>query len=249
LWVQERFDLAMEAVQSFDTGVTEDFLLKEEQFKSLRDRLFKSAGEFYGKLGRLLKDARDRPSRQALLRANFELAVLTAKVGRFEDVLAAHHDVLAARGALAAEPGADAAVNADVGRSLTAIATLLEAMGNSDETVAAHRRAELLLAGTATSDPEVRAALAACRARLGYLLGNLGAVDAARVAHEEAPADRRTSKQRPSWPVAWTCSATSRTRPGGQPRRWSPSKTGGRSWSGPPRPSRGPRLIGASWRT
>ena len=49
--VQERYDLAMEAIKTFHTGVSEDFLLKEEKFKDLRDRLLKSASEFYGKLG------------------------------------------------------------------------------------------------------------------------------------------------------------------------------------------------------
>ncbi len=50
--VQERYDLAMEAIKMFYTGVSEDFLLREEKFKGLRDRLLESAGEFYGKLGR-----------------------------------------------------------------------------------------------------------------------------------------------------------------------------------------------------
>ncbi len=50
--VQERYDLAMEAIKTFHTGVSEDFLLKEEKFKDLRDRLLKSASDFYGKLVR-----------------------------------------------------------------------------------------------------------------------------------------------------------------------------------------------------
>ena len=52
--VQARYDLAVEAIKTFHTGVSEDFLLKEEQFKDLRDRLLKSASDFYGKLGALL---------------------------------------------------------------------------------------------------------------------------------------------------------------------------------------------------
>ena len=43
----------------FHTGVSEDFLLKEEQFKGLRDQLLKSAADFYGKLGGLLKGQTD----------------------------------------------------------------------------------------------------------------------------------------------------------------------------------------------
>ena len=36
--VQARYDLAVEAIKTFHTGVSEDFLLKEEKFKDLRDR-------------------------------------------------------------------------------------------------------------------------------------------------------------------------------------------------------------------
>ena len=88
--VQARYDLAVEAIRTFHTGVSEDFLLKQDQFKELRDRLLKSASDFYGKLGALLGRESDPASRRALARANFEVAELTAKVGRPEDALAAH---------------------------------------------------------------------------------------------------------------------------------------------------------------
>ena len=168
--VQDRYDLAVEAIKTFHTGVSEDFLLKQDQFKELRDRLLKSAADFYGKLGALLGKETDFASRRALAQANFEVADLTAKVGRNEDALAAHRAVLARREALAAEPGADAEAKADVGRSLTAVAFLLESTGKTAEAEATYRRAESLLAGLAVSSPAARAALATCRARLGSLL-------------------------------------------------------------------------------
>src|SRR5262249_61123422 len=107
-----------EAIQTFHTGISEDFLLKEEKFKELRDRLLKSAADFYGKLSALLGKETEFAARRALHQANFELGELTAKVGRKEDALAAHRAVLAARGALAAEPGADGGAEADRCRSL-----------------------------------------------------------------------------------------------------------------------------------
>ena len=58
-----RYDLAVEAIKTFHTGVSEDFLLKEDQFKELRDRLLKSAADFYGKLGALL-GKETRPARR-----------------------------------------------------------------------------------------------------------------------------------------------------------------------------------------
>ena len=64
--MQARYDLAVEAIKTFHTGVSEDFLLKEEQFKALRDRLLKSASDFYGKLGALLGKETDLASRRAL---------------------------------------------------------------------------------------------------------------------------------------------------------------------------------------
>ena len=127
--------------------MSEDFLLKEEKFKDLRNRLLKSASDFYGKLSALLGKETDFASRRALAKSNFELAELTDKVGRQEDALAAHRAVLAAREALAAEPGADTGVKTDVGRSLTAVAQLLHSTGKDDEALATYRRSESLLAG------------------------------------------------------------------------------------------------------
>ena len=161
--VQARYDLAVEAVRTFHTGVSEDFLLKEDQFKELRDRLLNSASEFYGKLAALLGEESDQASRLALARANFEVAALTRLVGRTEEALAAHRKVLAAREALASEPGSGDEVKADVGRSLVAIGRLLELTGKTDEAEAAYREAEMRLAGSAGPTPsaaEVTAALA-----------------------------------------------------------------------------------------
>ena len=180
--VQERYNLALEAIQAFHTGVSEDFLLKEEKFKDLRDRLLKSASEFYGKLGALLKDRTDRASRQTMLRANFELAELTDKVGKPEAALEAHRQVLAAREALAAETPAESGVKADLGRSLTAVASLLESSGQTGRSEAFYRKAEALLVKLAPSIAEAGAArivLADCRSKLGRLLHTTGRNDEA----------------------------------------------------------------------
>ena len=58
--VQARYELATDAIKTFHTGVSEDFLLKEEKFKELRNRLLNSGSDFYGKLGALLGQG-DRP--------------------------------------------------------------------------------------------------------------------------------------------------------------------------------------------
>ena len=63
--LDDRYNLAVEAIKIFHTGVSEDFLLKQEQFKDVRDRLLKSASDFYGKLGSLLGKETDMASHQA----------------------------------------------------------------------------------------------------------------------------------------------------------------------------------------
>jgi eukaryotic-like serine/threonine-protein kinase len=176
--VQARYDLAVDAIKTFHTGVSEDFLLKEEKFKDLRNRLLKSASNFYGKLGALLSRETDLTSRRALWQANFELAELTDKVGRKEDALATHRQVLAAREALAADPGADVEAKVDVGRSLSAVAMhLFWAAGMGDEAVSTYRKAEALLAGLPRSSPTTLAALSKCRLDMADKLDRTGKTD------------------------------------------------------------------------
>ncbi len=187
--VQARYNLAVEAIKTFHTGVSEDFLLREEKFKDLRNRLLKSASDFYGKLGALLGNESDFASRRALARSTFELARLTEQVGHKEDALGAHRSVLAAREALAAEPGADIETKVEVGRSLTEVTSLLDLMGKADEAVAAYRRLESLLKGPAGSNPAARAELAACCTRLARVLQHAGRPDEALAACLRARAD------------------------------------------------------------
>ncbi len=190
--VEARYNLAVDAIKTFHTGVSEDFLLKEEKFKELRNRLLKSASDFYGKLGALLGKETDLASRRALAQANFELAELTDKVGRPEDALAAHRQVLAAREALAAGSRADPEIKAEVARSLTAVSTLLGSTGKTKEAEAMYRKAETLLvelAPTIAGDAAVRVALADCRRRLGYMLEKEGRYDEALSLYRLARAD------------------------------------------------------------
>ncbi len=79
--VEARYKIALEAVKTFHTGVSEDFLLKEPQFKALRNRMLKSAAGFYEKLAALLGKDADVASRRALAAARSEIAELTADVG------------------------------------------------------------------------------------------------------------------------------------------------------------------------
>jgi eukaryotic-like serine/threonine-protein kinase len=190
--VQARYRLSVDAIKTFHTGVSEDFLVKQDQFKDLRDRLLKSASDFYGKLGALLGKETDFDSRRALAQANFEVADLTGKVGRSDDALAAHRAVLAVRQALAQEPRADAGMRVEVGQSLTEIAAFLDATGKTDAALSGYREAEALLAALATSPfaSAARAAMAKCRSRLASFLSKTGRNDEALAAYRLARSDQ-----------------------------------------------------------
>ena len=187
--VQQRYDLAVKAIETFHKGVSEDFLLQEDRFKSLRERLLNSATDFYEKLGVLLKDASDLPARRALLAANFEVADLADKVGRKEHALELHRRVLAGRESLANEFGADPALAVDVSKSLVAVGQCLKGMQKTDEGLAAYDRACAVVAAPDGGPPQKIDALIAFAYALstkGNLLTELGRFDEAVAALKRA---------------------------------------------------------------
>ena len=199
--VLARYDLAVEAIKTFHAGVSEDFLLKQEQFKEVRNRLLKSASDFYGKLGALLNKESGPASRRALWQSNYEVAELTGKVGTPEDALAAHRQVLAARESVAVEFPTDSQIKADVGRSLTAVAILLETIGRTAEAESTYRKAEALLVdlpAPSTQAGAARVVLAQCRSRLGWLLQTTGRNDQALSVYRLARADQEALAATPT---------------------------------------------------
>ena len=174
--VEQRYELAMDAIKTFHTGVSEDFLLKEPQFKAIRDRLLNSARDFYEKLGRTLEGGTNPASRRTLLTLNFELADLAVKVGRPEDVLDLHRRVLAGREALASKPGADPRVKVEVSKSLLAVISLLKRTGQQGDVRPLLKRAvefDERLAADYPGDPEAQDALASMLVLLGEHLKNV----------------------------------------------------------------------------
>jgi serine/threonine protein kinase len=186
---RQRFDLAIEAIQRYHTDVSEDFLLKQDQFKDLRDRLLRDAVEFYRKLEGLLSGQADARSRRALGRAYEEVGELTDKIGSIPEALAMHRKALEVRRALAREFSSEPATIAEVGRSTIAIGIFLNKLGQHDEALALHKEARALLGGLAGSWPG-RDAVLGDIARSHYWTGEIhirnGRPDEAEAAFEEA---------------------------------------------------------------
>jgi tetratricopeptide (TPR) repeat protein len=128
--VEARFELAQKAIALFHTGVSEDALLRNPQFKDLRTKLLKEAASFYADLEKLLARQTDVKSRKALATAYFQLGELTDKIGDKKEALAVHRKSLALRRELAAAAGADVETRLDVARSLRSEGNLLYFTGD-----------------------------------------------------------------------------------------------------------------------
>jgi serine/threonine-protein kinase len=122
---ENRFELAQKAIATFHTGVSEDMLLKNAEFKELRAKLLKEAAVFYADLEKLLAGQTDAKSRQTLAAAYFQLGELTGNLGDEKEALAVHRRALALRRELTVADGADVAARLDVARSLGKVGAML----------------------------------------------------------------------------------------------------------------------------
>src|SRR5262249_38309494 len=120
------------AIALFHTGVSEDALLKNAEFKGLRTKLLKEAAGFYADLEKLLEGKTDAKSRKLLAEGYFQLGELTEKIGDQKEALAVQRRARALRGELGAGPAAPGDVEArlEVARSLRAVGLLLRSTGD-----------------------------------------------------------------------------------------------------------------------
>jgi tetratricopeptide (TPR) repeat protein len=170
--VQARFETAVKAIETFHTGVSQDMLLKNEQFKELRTNLLNEAARFYEDLDKLLAGQTDTKSRKTLAAGYFQLGELTQKIGDMKEALAVHQKALALRRELAATPGADMETRLDVARSLHAVGSLLLGTGDPAAALAAFQEERDLAAALEAESPtdDVRVLLAYGHNGIGFVL-------------------------------------------------------------------------------
>jgi eukaryotic-like serine/threonine-protein kinase len=191
---KERFSLAMDAIKLFHGEVSEDLLLKEQQFEGLRTKLLKGAADFYGRLENLLKGQTDRESRAALGKAYDELGELTKKIGDQTAALVVQRKALAVRRALASEPGADAASKIDVARSLNATGWLQRSTGDFAGARAAYTEASHLAKEAETEGGAAEQAqeeLGRAYHRIAIVLAEIGDTSEALANYDKALAIRQ----------------------------------------------------------
>lgn len=153
--VEARFALAEDAIRTFHTGVSEDFMLKEKSLTPLRRKLLASARSFYTRLEGELQGRSDRASRTALARAYRAIARLTFEVDSIQEGLAAHRQGLALQRALAAEDGAGPDATADLAEMLLEMLLHFHSQLTTAETDAVGSEALSLTRGLVERHPGV----------------------------------------------------------------------------------------------
>jgi eukaryotic-like serine/threonine-protein kinase len=187
--VEKRFELAQKAIAKLHTGVSEDLLLKSDQFKELRNQLLKEAADFYGDMEKLLEGEADAKSRRLLAAGYFQLAELTGNIGSASEALTVHRKALAVRRELAAAPGADVETRLDVARSLGAMGILLSASDLEGALRAFSEERDISAALAAESSQDtVLAVLGRCLTNFGTALWRQGKMTEALEAEEKAAA-------------------------------------------------------------
>jgi serine/threonine-protein kinase len=174
--VEARFELAQKAIALFHTGVSEDMLLKNAEFKELRTKLLKEAAGFYTDLEKLLAGQTDAKSRKALAAAYYQLGRLTRWIGDPKEALAVHRKALALRRELAAAQGADVETRLDVAFSVRFEGDLLYRTGDLKGALRAfEEERDIATAVMAESARDgVRAVLAESQKCIGDVLMQMG---------------------------------------------------------------------------
>jgi tetratricopeptide (TPR) repeat protein/tRNA A-37 threonylcarbamoyl transferase component Bud32 len=174
--VEARFETALKAIAAFYTGVSQDALLRNEEFTELRTRLLKEAASFYEELERLLERQTDANSRQMLATAYFQLGDLTEKIGARPQALAVQRKALTVRRELAAAPGAGAETRLNVAQSLRAVGRLLYLTGDPAGALAAWKDQRDIAAAVQAESPmdAARALIAQGYYSSGHVLSKMG---------------------------------------------------------------------------
>jgi serine/threonine protein kinase/tetratricopeptide (TPR) repeat protein len=174
--VQARFETALKAIAALYTGVSQDALLRNEEFTELRTKLLKEAASFYEELEKLLEGQTDANSRQMLATASFQLGDLTEKIGARPQALAVQQKSLAVRRELAAAPGAGAEARLNVAHSLRAVGRLLYLTGDPAGALAAWKEQRDIAESVQAESPmdAARALIAQSYYSSGHVLSKTG---------------------------------------------------------------------------
>ena len=147
-----RLRLAQEAIRTFHSGVSEDILLKEEQFEALRSKLLRGAREFYRKLEGLLQGQEDRNSRLDLGRAYYEVGELSRELESIVEAGEVHRRAVALFETLSSEDPAHPEPRRAAALGLRSLAVIFTGIGHHDDALSMSRRSRDLFRALAEAD-------------------------------------------------------------------------------------------------
>ena len=150
-----RFDLARQAIERFYTGASEDLLLKEPQFKALRDKLLGSSLEFYKKLQASLEAESGDAPRTELAAAYETVGEITGKIGSLPAAIEALQHARAIREQLAEQRPNFPETQEAVASVLTKLAMHQAGVGRAGEAVASYEQALAIHRRRAAQEPGV----------------------------------------------------------------------------------------------
>lgn len=129
--VEQRFETAIRAIETFHKGVSKDVLLATPELQDLRTKLLKESIRFYGDLEKQLIGQTDARSMKTLAEAYEQVGRLTSEIDSKPQALEIHRKALAIRRDLdKARPGNDE-IRLQLARSLNDIGVLLSTTGDT----------------------------------------------------------------------------------------------------------------------
>jgi serine/threonine-protein kinase len=183
---QARFDLAKKAIEAYYTGASEDVLLKQPELEDLRNRLLRTALDFYRELGSDLDADReaglDSKARGDLARASFRVAWITREIGNVQDALAAFQQTLAVRREIVRLEPANLDARREMANCLSHIGWLLFTTSHPDESRRRFRESAEILERVIAERADDELA----RDYLGWNLYDTGVLEMQSGRHEEA---------------------------------------------------------------
>ena len=192
---EDQSRLAMDAIRTYHTGVSQDALLRQPELKELRKSLLLGAHDFYRRLKENLegRQSNDPATRLKLAQACLDLGRLATQIGSMKDARASYEQALALHRGLADEYPEHNAYRCDLANTYNALGDLDSKTGRYDDAEAAFRAALLIqdaLVRQLPDEDQYRNDLAGTNSKLGTVYHLIGKLDLAKTAHSTALAIR-----------------------------------------------------------
>lgn len=150
---ERRFALALDAIENYYTGVSEDLLLKQTEFDELRNKLLQGSLSFYEKLRKELEPAQDLKSRSALADAYDAIARTCNDLGFQDRAFQAYEAAIELRKALIDESPRGQQYQAQLADSLKRFGLLHRELGNDEQAARCFHKARIVAEELAAAGP------------------------------------------------------------------------------------------------